>query len=627
MIYRRGIIISLSGPDGVGKSTTLNLLKNSLTGYKEIIIRNWRPGLLKSLHSLAGKQPSVVHTDTGLIIPRREAGRFQIIRCVYYWIDFVLGYIIKEKKEIENYKLICYDRSYLDVFVDPVRFGLSDSKVSRFLFKRVPKHDLSILLYDHPKKIFQRKPELPLDVIRKQIASYSNLIKENLINVIIKTDSPPTDIVNRLKELITYVDETKNSNNSPVRKDQIEWLNSIFVQGNQMGFSLKKNSPQVLRRSGKYLWLDLKDGRGYFFPVSSNQLFKKAFSLYTPQNIKSRFLKKLISWFSIFQLEKFLFPKIQMVGEVTQKENYSENVSFLDFLKKELGGEDLLFSISIGAPGPAQKPVLSVISRNKKEIMGYVKIGWNKKSIENVKNEETVLNKLSEFEFESFQIPGIIKSGSWHHLYFCYQSTLPNLKPYQYRHWVSNFENVFNELSGIDFKMLRIQDSAFWKELNSSVGKINNLFYSNLILKSIKFLEQKIENQLFPFAISHGDLTPWNIKANGNKWFVFDWEFTKLEAPFGWDLLRYFFHHYRFVEKYTPHQIFVLLLEDGEINHFIRQMFSRYKLDIQIFELTLYIYLVHELLLYLMDDRQNIESIMYLHQMINLMIYRHELQI
>lgn len=624
MNKKRGIIVSLSGPDGVGKSTTLNSLKESLTGY-EIIIRNWRPGLLKSLHSLVGKKPAVIHTDAGLIIPRRKAGRYQFIRYLYYWIDFVLGYFFKDRQELKNSKIICYDRSYLDVFVDPVRFGLKDSKLSRFLFKRVPKHDLSILLYDLPAKIYKRKPELSLDVIQNQINAYFNLVKGHLINTVIEIDAPPAMIANRLKDLIAFLAGAKNFNQREEKLNQIQWLNLILFRGNHCRFSQNRSSDKSSLFCDQYMWLDLKDGRGYLLPVAPAKFFKQSLSIYTPQNTKSKFFKGILSGLSRCKIERFLLPRIFIDGASICDENTQLTDNFLYFLKREFG-DNLLFSISIGAPGPAQKPVLSVISRDKQTIIGYIKVGWNDKSIENIQNEEKALKKLSNLEFRHFTVPQVIKSGSWNQLYYCYQSTLPNLKPYNHKDWSNHLEKVLKELKNIEFKMTRLQDTAFWKHLNESVSRVKNLFYSNLILKSLEKIEQKVDDQLFPMAVSHGDLTPWNIKQAGDKLFIFDWEFNHWEAPFGWDVIRYFLHHYRFVEKYPPGQLCALFFEPGKVNGFIKELFDGYNLNLQYLEISLLNYLVHELMLYLIDDQNNIDSIMFFQQMLNLMIYRYEVQ-
>jgi len=153
-------VVAIVGPDGVGKSTVIHELRKllpQLLPINGVTLRHWRPSLLPPLGRLAGQevpQAGVAHP------PRRKAGRFRWIRNVYYSLDFTLGAWIKDRPLSSFNKIIIYDRCYLDMQADPVRFGLPDAKGLRFLARFYRHPDLLVLLEDSPDRIHARKPEL-----------------------------------------------------------------------------------------------------------------------------------------------------------------------------------------------------------------------------------------------------------------------------------------------------------------------------------------------------------------------------------------------------------------------------------------------------------------------------------
>src|ERR1700676_4213281 len=119
--------IALVGPDGVGKSPPIALIRDwferELPDYR-VELRRWRPGLLPDLGWFIGK-PSVTVKAAK---PRRNAGRFHGLRVFYYYWDFLLGAWWKDQIRTPPATVVIYDRCALDMKVDPVRFGLSSAR-------------------------------------------------------------------------------------------------------------------------------------------------------------------------------------------------------------------------------------------------------------------------------------------------------------------------------------------------------------------------------------------------------------------------------------------------------------------------------------------------------------------
>lgn len=153
-------VVAIVGPDGVGKSTVIKELRKrlpQLLPINGVIVRHWRPSLLPPLGRLAGQEvprAGVAHP------PRRKAGRLRWVRNLYYSLDFTLGSWLKDRPLSSFNKIIIYDRCYLDMQADPLRFGLPDAKGLQSLSRLNRRPDLVVLLEDSPERIHARKPEL-----------------------------------------------------------------------------------------------------------------------------------------------------------------------------------------------------------------------------------------------------------------------------------------------------------------------------------------------------------------------------------------------------------------------------------------------------------------------------------
>lgn len=202
--------VAIVGPDGVGKSTVLNIVRKELKAklpFTNITLRHWRPGLLPPLSRLIKG-----HTDETpeAVIPRRTPGKFMLIRLFYYFIDFVLGWHVKDKPMLAKLNMILYDRCALDMAVDPVRYGLSSARGAESLWRLAPKPDMVILLYDDPVRIHRRKPELQVEEIDRQLKKWLVYYQKGWVNAVIKVDASPEVIAGRIQHLVVEAFIQKN---------------------------------------------------------------------------------------------------------------------------------------------------------------------------------------------------------------------------------------------------------------------------------------------------------------------------------------------------------------------------------------------------------------------------------
>ena len=224
-------IVALVGPDGVGKSTTIDHISSDLADFTLTITNHWRPAVLPRLGWFIGN-PAIEQQPNGLILPRRDAGRLPLLRLSYYCVDYILGYYFKDRLNSSRQRLIIYDRCALDMAVDPARFGLPSPRGTRLLWRLIPKPDLVILLHDDPDRIHARKAELPVAEIARQSALWLQLVAEGEVDAVVRVDAGPEEIADQVEGLIIEKFIEKNPWAIPDRQADISWLRRV-LQGQE----------------------------------------------------------------------------------------------------------------------------------------------------------------------------------------------------------------------------------------------------------------------------------------------------------------------------------------------------------------------------------------------------------
>jgi len=210
-IRKKGTFLSVAGPDGVGKTTFIELLRDQLAKIfvkekKDICVEHFRPKIIPSLKQLfSGKnydESKEEFTKPHRAKPANLLSSF--IRINYYWIDYILGYFLRIKFLCSNGKICIFDRYFYDFIIDPYRSRIKLPEIIRKFYWRItPKPDLIFLLVCDKDTIYKRKQELTKDEIERQLDKYKSLAKTSQrFRILNACDLPQEVCFEALKEIV-----------------------------------------------------------------------------------------------------------------------------------------------------------------------------------------------------------------------------------------------------------------------------------------------------------------------------------------------------------------------------------------------------------------------------------------
>jgi thymidylate kinase len=502
--------IALVGPDGVGKSTTIALLRDRFQREfpdNQFQVRQWRPGLLPDLGRFVGKPAQT----TEAVRPRRQPGRLHLLRVFYYYWDFLIGSWWKDRLNTTPGALVIYDRCALDMQVDPVRFALQSAFGTRFLARFTPRPDLVVLLEDSPERIWQRKREIQQHEMREQLDRWHKLAEAGDVHAIVRVDCRPDEMAARIWQLA--VDAMVEDHPIAADRSAGSALASIHC--------LLSGAPRLSNRNKEFLPLPQGSRPRFLAPVTPHVAAANSLYVYNPQTLLGGVWRGAVS----------LGLRTGLVQRWCKDTVTLPIDDFQRFLARAAGCAEAVVSVSLGTPGVHRKPVFQVMDMEG-HIRAFAKVGWNQATNELVRLEAAALRMLGRHTFSTATVPSLLdacwyndsyvlvmgeanggsrrSSGKLNDRYLQFLTELHSIRQAQ-----------VSPMGAVDGRLREIRNSGYH-------------YYAHILESAIQHQPTNL-----PAGFAHGDFCPWNIRTAGNKLLVLDWEYFGECVPAGWDLFHF----------------------------------------------------------------------------------------
>lgn len=174
IVRASGLVVSITGPDGVGKSTLVAGLARSGKGpFRRFRRFHLGPGLLPPPARLLRRAPATGESPHG----RRPSGLGgSVLRVLYMWVNQALSWPSKVRVPEIRSALVVIERGWLDLEVDPYRYRLSSPPwLTKLLAKLLPRPSV-VLRLDAPTRVLAaRKAELEKAETDRQLAAWRQL--------------------------------------------------------------------------------------------------------------------------------------------------------------------------------------------------------------------------------------------------------------------------------------------------------------------------------------------------------------------------------------------------------------------------------------------------------------------
>jgi thymidylate kinase len=169
---RAGGVVMIAGPDGTGKTTLSMALEKGI--FANVPVRR-----VHHTHGL-GVLPHRTFAPGSSTEPHRHPvypAWLSLIKWFYLLVDFQVGWTLRIRPFVRRGGWVLMQRSWWDSQVDPRRYRLPPAPgLVKFLGRLLPRPDLSLVLEAPPTVIRDRKTELPLDELERQMRAWRELL-------------------------------------------------------------------------------------------------------------------------------------------------------------------------------------------------------------------------------------------------------------------------------------------------------------------------------------------------------------------------------------------------------------------------------------------------------------------
>ncbi len=523
------MMIVILGPDGCGKSSVIDALKNDLSDTFKTI---------DYFHLKFRLKPGSQHQNTRPVSnpqgQKTYSPLLSMIKLLYFLIIYNLGYWVHAQRIHSPDHLLIFDRYYHDLIVDPKRFRYGGPEwMSRKVLRWIPKPHLCILLDANPEVLQARKQEVSFAETARQRDAYRALVQEppqnisgsrqtnHCANVIIDAALPLSAVA---QEASTRIRTAQHPLATCSRIQTV--VQPLFPEGVNALPHNHPPAPDTLY--WPYLVIPGKSGHPRWILPKNPQWGLPGLQFWWPYDLASRLRWRLILW--AYQLGILHWhPHVQSIQIQWPQSSHWAHLGWKN-------PHPPIPVIYVGEPLARGKAVASLVDSQDQTCQLIAKAPVGKAAADKIRHEANMLKQLAITPADIAPQLHFIQTDSG--LSTQQALALPNSP----RAFSRTHLNYLLHLQQTHRTSLSEQGAQLQQRLTTCTPALDALHHQALH----RFL-QEIQSDETPVArvIVHGDFAPWNLKIKPDGTLIaFDWEEGSLTGLPFYDLL-----HFHFIQQ------------------------------------------------------------------------------
>ena len=192
-----GVFLSVSGPDGSGKTTVIERVVaqlHAIYGNDAVHYAHFRPTMLPRIAEVAKKARAVEMVDVDYGRPHRAkpSGLMgSAARLAYYWFDYLGGYFHSVRPVLKRREVMLFDRYYYDMIVDGFRSRIALPMPLLLAMGRIlPLPQYAFYIRVEAQEIHRRKQELTPARIIELNGRYDDLAQRGWLTMVDNNGAP-----------------------------------------------------------------------------------------------------------------------------------------------------------------------------------------------------------------------------------------------------------------------------------------------------------------------------------------------------------------------------------------------------------------------------------------------------
>ena len=189
-----------------------------------------------------------------------------------------------------------------------------------------------------------------------------------------------------------------------------------------------------------------------------------------------------------------------------------------------------------GTDGPHRKTTAQIMTK-RGDILGYAKVSRNPLVKPFLQNEARFLAQIAGLELKSTIVPKLIEHHDQRNLTQLVTDSLRE-SGHVVAHRLGAAHYAF--LSELAQKTMHFGGAATLSNLERTIEALRPALSKGWIDRLTAGTARVAPMiDALPFALAHGDFTPWNTFIMGERLYVFDWEYAHSAYPLGFDLVHF----------------------------------------------------------------------------------------